>query len=138
MITDHMFMAPVLGREDVCQYEIPDGYDTFCARPEAVHVPAQPDGISEASRDLPNAQAAAGRVRAYIRESGDGLYDLGAGQPLYARDLEALCRSVSAPELIAVVQAAIAYYKSNGEVDRHNDLMDSVFALLRAERPEWS
>jgi hypothetical protein len=97
MITDHMFIAPALGREDACRYRVSCS-DDFCGQVEVAHVPDQPDGITYDSRDLPNAQAAAARVRAYIRESGDGLYDLGAGQPLYARDLEALCRAVQEAE----------------------------------------
>jgi hypothetical protein len=59
-------------------------------------LPDQPDGIDEDSRDLPDPRRAAERVRAYICESGDGLYDVQGGAPLYARDLEALAREVLA------------------------------------------
>lgn len=55
-------------------------------------LPQQPDGISDDSRGLPDVAAAAKRVRAYIEVSGDGLYEVLAGKPLYARDLEALVR----------------------------------------------
>ena len=58
-------------------------------------LPFQPDGIEDDSRDLPDVERAADRVRAYICESGDGLYDVYQGAPLYARDLEALCRAVT-------------------------------------------
>lgn len=54
----------------------------------------QPDGIDEQSTGLPEPARAAARVRAYISETGDGLYDIQGGMPLYARDLEALCRAV--------------------------------------------
>lgn len=53
----------------------------------------QPDGIDEQSNALPDPARAAARVRAYIEASGDGLYDVEGGMPLYARDLEALCRA---------------------------------------------
>ncbi len=52
----------------------------------------QPDGIDEQTNALPDPVRAAARVRAYIEASGDGLYDVQGGMPLYARDLEALTR----------------------------------------------
>ncbi len=60
----------------------------------AADLPDQPDGIEDDSRDMPDPQRAAERIRAYISESGDGLYDVAGGQPLYARDLEAVTRAV--------------------------------------------
>lgn len=57
----------------------------------------QPDGIDGESRDIPDPVRAAKRVRTYVRESGDGLYDTFGGAPLYARDLEALCRAALPP-----------------------------------------
>lgn len=54
----------------------------------------QPDDIDEQTNDLPDPARAAARVRAYIEASGDGLYDVQGGMPLYARDLEALTRAV--------------------------------------------
>jgi hypothetical protein len=59
-------------------------------------IPDQPDGIADDSRDLPNVIRAAQRVRDYIRATGDGLYDVQAGAPLYGRDLEVICRAVIA------------------------------------------
>jgi hypothetical protein len=61
--------------------DVPDRFAGF---------PDQPDGIDEDSNDLPELAAAADRVGAYIAAWGDGLYDVEAGCPLYARDLEAL------------------------------------------------
>lgn len=57
-------------------------------------VPQQPDGIDEYddSTPLPDPVRAAERVRAYVSEFGDGLYNVTGGAPLYGRDLEALCR----------------------------------------------
>ncbi|MCW2897880.1 MAG: hypothetical protein JWO67_145 [Streptosporangiaceae bacterium] len=57
-------------------------------------LPDQPDGIEDDSRDLPNPVRAAERVDEYICASGDGLYDIQGGAPLYARDLEAITRAV--------------------------------------------
>lgn len=62
---------------------------------EAPGLPGQPDGIDDDSRDLPEPAKAAERVRAYVTEFGDGLYDVCGGAPLYGRDLEAICRAVS-------------------------------------------
>jgi hypothetical protein len=61
-------------------------------------VPHQPDGIDECDDGgtMPDVAAAAKRVRAYVTEFGDGLYDVAGGAPLYGRDLEALCRAVLA------------------------------------------
>lgn len=56
--------------------------------------PNQPDGIEDESRDLPDPVRAAERIRAYIEASGDGLYDVQDGAPLYGRDLEAVVRDV--------------------------------------------
>ena len=56
-------------------------------------LPDQPNGICARSDDdmrLPSPRAAAERVVAYVRETGDGLYDEQGGKPLYARDLTAL------------------------------------------------
>lgn len=59
-------------------------------------IPHQPDGIDEYDDfKLPDAAAAVERVRAYVTEFGDGLYDVRGGAPLYGRDLEALCRAVA-------------------------------------------
>jgi hypothetical protein len=60
-------------------------------------VPHQPDGIDEDDDEgtMPDAVKAAERVRAYVTEFGDGLYDVAGGAPLYGRDLEALCRAVT-------------------------------------------
>jgi hypothetical protein len=58
-------------------------------------LPGQPDGIEDDSYDLPAPAAAAERVRAYVSEFGDGLYDVCGGAPLYGRDLEALCRAAA-------------------------------------------
>jgi hypothetical protein len=61
------------------------------------NLPDQPDGIEDGSPDLPDPQRAAERVRAYIEAWGDDLCDVTAGgQPLYARDLEAVTRAVLA------------------------------------------
>lgn len=60
-------------------------------------LPDQPDGICERSVDdwrVPAPAAAARRVNAYVRETGDGLFDVQGGAPLYARDLVALACSV--------------------------------------------
>lgn len=57
----------------------------------------QPDGIDEDSRDIPALARAEQRVRRYIENAGDGLYDEIDGAPLYGRDLEALTRLVRAP-----------------------------------------
>ncbi|GHJ11191.1 hypothetical protein TPA0907_55580 [Micromonospora humidisoli] len=59
-------------------------------------VPEQPDGIEDDSRDLPDPHRAANRVRDWIAAWGDGLIDTADGHPLYARDLEAICRAVLA------------------------------------------
>lgn len=60
-------------------------------------MPDQPDGIDDESRDLPDPARAAERVRAYIANCGDGLYDVVGGTPLYGRDLEAITRAVLYP-----------------------------------------
>ena len=56
--------------------------------------PPELDGEPEDSRMLPPVPAAAARVSAFIRASGDGCYDVvddgGVDIPLYARDLEVL------------------------------------------------
>lgn len=65
--------------------------------PTTQNLPDQPDGISDESTDLPALLAAAERVQAYIVASGDGLYDVSGGAPLYARDLEVLSRAVLRP-----------------------------------------
>ena len=61
-------------------------------------MPPQPDGIADDSRDLPDPDRATRRIRAYLTGAGDGLYDTanpGDGpRPLYARDLEAVCRAL--------------------------------------------
>lgn len=62
------------------------------AKPAPEPEPPLPDGIEDGSRDLPNLYRAAERVRAYIEATGDGLYDVQGGAPLYGRDLEALTR----------------------------------------------
>ncbi|MFF0823033.1 hypothetical protein ACFYUR_21950 [Micromonospora haikouensis] len=59
-------------------------------------MPEQPDGIDDDSYDLPDPHRAAARVRDWIAAWGDGLIDTTDGNPLYARDLEALCRAVLA------------------------------------------
>ncbi|WKU07989.1 hypothetical protein [Micromonospora sp. HUAS LYJ1] len=59
-------------------------------------MPEQPDGIEDDSYDLPDPHRAAGRVRDWISAWGDGLIDTADGHPLYARDLEAICRAVLA------------------------------------------
>jgi hypothetical protein len=59
-------------------------------------IPDQPDGIADDSRDLPNPIRAAERVREYVCATGDGLYDVQDGAPLYGRDLEAICRAIMA------------------------------------------
>lgn len=56
-------------------------------------IPDQPDGIEGDSHDLPDPARAAERVREYIASNGDGIYDVTDGNPLYARDLEALRRA---------------------------------------------
>jgi hypothetical protein len=58
----------------------------------------QPDGIAEDSSDLPNPGRAVRRVLAFLEAWGDGLILNALGSapdpyPLYARDLEALCRA---------------------------------------------
>lgn len=60
------------------------------------NLPDQPDGIEDDSPDLPDPQRAAERVRAYIEAWGDGLCDVAYGKPLYARNLEAVTRTVLA------------------------------------------
>lgn len=55
-------------------------------------IPDQPDGIHEQSSDLPVCSKAITRIRAYVSEVGDGLYETANGAPLYGRDLEAVCR----------------------------------------------
>jgi hypothetical protein len=62
--------------------------------------PDQPDGIQDDSRDLPPVERAIERVRAYVTESGDGLYDVFHGSPPYGRDLEALCRAADGVALL--------------------------------------
>lgn len=57
-------------------------------------IPDQPDGIEDDSYDLPDPHRAAERVNAWIAAWGDGLIDVTDGNPLYARDLEAICRAV--------------------------------------------
>lgn len=71
---------------DTQGWKITDGQDLcpMCS------FPAQPNGISEQSRDLPDLARAAERVDEYLRVCGDGLYDVQDRQPLYARDLQAL------------------------------------------------
>lgn len=54
----------------------------------------QPDGIEDDSYELPDPIDAAKRIREYISAWGDGLIDIADGQPLYARDLEAIARVV--------------------------------------------
>lgn len=71
---------------DTQGWKITDGQD-LCP---VCSMPQQPDGISEQSRDLPDPRVAAERVDAYLAVCGDGLYDVQDGQPLYARDLQAL------------------------------------------------
>ncbi|QKW15328.1 hypothetical protein [Verrucosispora sp. NA02020] len=61
---------------------------------EVTVIPPQPDEIEDDSRDLPEPVGAAGRVREYIAANGDGIYDVLDGHPLYARDMEAICRAV--------------------------------------------
>jgi hypothetical protein len=60
----------------------------------SLDIPGQPDGIHDDSRDLPVASKAIPRIRAYVTEFGDGLYDSINGAPLYGRDLEAVCRQL--------------------------------------------
>lgn len=60
-------------------------------------IPDQPDGLSEHyedDSDLPDPHRAAARIREYISAWGDGLINTADGRPLYARDLEAVCRAV--------------------------------------------
>lgn len=64
---------------------------------EALDVlPDQPDDIHEDSFAIPDPRRAAERVREYVRATGDGLYDVQGGAPLYARDLESLTRAALA------------------------------------------
>ena len=73
------------------------------------NLPDQPDGIDGQSTDLPALAAAAERVKAYIEASGDGLYDVFGGAPLYARDLEALSRAVLRPPAVKSAPAPATY-----------------------------
>ncbi|MFI6228595.1 hypothetical protein ACIBCR_14940 [Micromonospora echinospora] len=76
----------------------PISEDEYAAQPPAApRIPDQPDGLSEHyedDSDLPDPHRAAERVIAYITAWGDGLIDTTDGKPLYARDLEAICREV--------------------------------------------
>ncbi|HEU4422095.1 MAG TPA: hypothetical protein VFR67_06085 [Pilimelia sp.] len=58
-------------------------------------IPGQPDNIEDDTRGLPEPAGAAERVGEYIAATGDGIYDVQDGHPLYARDLEALRRAVA-------------------------------------------
>lgn len=72
------------------------GHGACIALTHVEPVPHQPDGIEELDDGtMPDAAKAAERVRAYVTEFGDGLYDVCGGAPLYGRDLEALCRAVT-------------------------------------------
>lgn len=55
----------------------------------------QPDGIDPDSFELPAPEQAAERVATFLRTYGDGLIvvDFDSAPPLYARDLEVLCRA---------------------------------------------
>ncbi|WP_328344891.1 hypothetical protein [Micromonospora sp. NBC_00421] len=74
-----------------------DGDDRAVDLADVTVIPAQPDGLNEHyedDSDLPDPVKAAERVRDYITANGDGIYDVLDGHPLYARDLEAICRAV--------------------------------------------
>lgn len=57
-------------------------------------LPDQPDGIDGNEFALPDVVAAAVRLQAYVRAMGDGLYDVCGVEPLYGRDIEAVCRAI--------------------------------------------
>ena len=101
-------------RDDAPKYDLTDGKAWLLGGHTAVvrlrgesscvaltHVdplPGQPDDIEDDSHDLPDPARAAERVREYIAATGDGIYDVIDGHPLYARDLEALRRATSKAE----------------------------------------
>ena len=61
---------------------------------DRTELPEQPDGINpEHIRSLPAVENAIRRIHNYVTAAGDGLYEVYEDQPLYARDLEALCRA---------------------------------------------
>lgn len=68
------------------------GHDRSVALADITVIPGQPDNVDDDSADLPDPVKAAERVRDYIAANGDGIYDVIDGHPLYARDLEAVCR----------------------------------------------
>lgn len=70
-----------------------------------INIPDQPDRIEDDTHDLPTPARAARRVRAYIAETGDGLYDVTNRRPLYARDLEAVARLVVGIDADRIAQA---------------------------------
>lgn len=85
--------ALVVGRGDGMKAIVGvTGSERSVALSDVTVIPAQPDEIEDDSRDLPEPIPAAYRVRDYIAANGDGVYDVLDGHPLYARDLEALCR----------------------------------------------
>lgn len=76
--------------------DVPCGSGARVGAGEAVEaLPDQPDGIEGDTFDLPDLARAVERVREFVKASGDGLYDVVEGRPLYARDLEALTRAAS-------------------------------------------
>lgn len=90
--------------DGVCEHwpvGCPPGIDgcIWCDGDKPVDLPDQPDGIETDSHDLPAPDAAAHRIRKYVSEAGDGLYDAVAGKPLYGRDLESVVRAVLRAEL---------------------------------------
>lgn len=76
-------------------------------------IPDQPDGIEDDSGDLPDPVRAIERVREYIAAFGDGIYDVVAGHPLYARDVESLRQAA-----IKVGEQATEISRLRAELDR--------------------
>lgn len=97
-------------------------------------IPDQPDGIEDDSYDLPDPHRAATRVRDWIGAWGDGLINTADGHPLYARDLEAICRAIQSPvdgvgELIDRLAA---------QLDRAEARLDGdAWDRITTERDDW-
>lgn len=89
--------------QPVCAVGAEDPCSGCCAcRDRCLEATEQPDGIDSDSYDLPDPARAAKRIDAYLSSCGDGLYDEADGNPLYARDLQALTRGVDRWQQIAI------------------------------------
>ncbi|WP_435233328.1 hypothetical protein [Micromonospora aurantiaca (nom. illeg.)] len=141
-------------RDDAPKYDLTDGKawllgghtpvvrvrgESSCIALTHVDVlPGQPDDIADDSRDLPDPVDAAQRVKEYISATGDGIYDVADGNPLYARDLEALRRATERASEVEMCaeKTQIDLEKARGEIAGLTAANQRLLNHLHAATPD--